>query len=286
MSTDNVSRRDEHLGLGGPRPEPTPRPNREPRQHPPAPAGLSGSYGDSRTVRVFDARSAFEQSHGNPSSRQRLERGEGIDGKTDRVAPGGIHQIPATPRSPARRRSPDGHAGENAAPVRRAGRGTSRAQGRARRADEDRLPRGPQRQRGDTTAVVRDPIFDGAADLAIGKASAAVELGRPLKPSERRQVRREVLGQQAGQHAAGQSQRRTPTIDKYLERLSERQREESQTAKAAAAQQVRATNEAAKSCWTERKADPAAFKTKYGTNANKSNAFGKCVSGKVKHSGP
>ena len=57
----------------------------------------------------------------------------------------------------------------------------------------------------------------------------------------------------------------------------------SQTAKAAAAQQVKATNQAAKACWTERKADPGAFKTKYGTNANKSNAFGKCVSGKVKH---
>jgi hypothetical protein len=56
-------------------------------------------------------------------------------------------------------------------------------------------------------------------------------------------------------------------------------------AKAAAAQQVQATDNAAKACWTERKADPAAFKTKYG-NANKSNAFGKCVSGKVKHSAP
>jgi hypothetical protein len=29
-----------------------------------------------------------------------------------------------------------------------------------------------------------------------------------------------------------------------------------------------------------------AFKLLYGTNANKSNAFGKCVSGKVKHTGP
>ena len=57
-------------------------------------------------------------------------------------------------------------------------------------------------------------------------------------------------------------------------------------AKAAAAQQVHATVNAAKACWDERKADPAAFKTKYGTNANKSNAFGKCVSGKVKHSAP
>jgi hypothetical protein len=57
-------------------------------------------------------------------------------------------------------------------------------------------------------------------------------------------------------------------------------------AKAAAAQQVEATDNAAKTCWNERKADPAAFKAKYGTNANKSNAFGKCVLGKVKHSGP
>jgi len=55
-------------------------------------------------------------------------------------------------------------------------------------------------------------------------------------------------------------------------------------AKAAAAAQVQATINAAKACWTERKADPAAFKDHYGTNASKSNAFGKCVSGKVKHS--
>jgi hypothetical protein len=57
----------------------------------------------------------------------------------------------------------------------------------------------------------------------------------------------------------------------------------SQTAKAAAAQQQSARVNAAKTCWTERKADPAAFKANYGTNANKSNAFGKCVSSKVKH---
>jgi hypothetical protein len=56
-------------------------------------------------------------------------------------------------------------------------------------------------------------------------------------------------------------------------------------AKAAATAQVDATINAAKQCWTERKADPAAFRAKYGTNANKSNAFGKCVSGKVRQSG-
>ena len=35
---------------------------------------------------------------------------------------------------------------------------------------------------------------------------------------------------------------------------------------------------AAKECATERQADPAAFTDKYGTNHNKRNAFGKCVS--------
>jgi hypothetical protein len=52
--------------------------------------------------------------------------------------------------------------------------------------------------------------------------------------------------------------------------------------KSAAAPGQQADKNAAKACKAERAADPAAFKTKYGTNANKANAFGKCVSGKVK----
>jgi hypothetical protein len=35
---------------------------------------------------------------------------------------------------------------------------------------------------------------------------------------------------------------------------------------------------AARACRAERAADPAAFRQKYGTNANRRNAFGKCVS--------
>jgi hypothetical protein len=42
--------------------------------------------------------------------------------------------------------------------------------------------------------------------------------------------------------------------------------------------QVAADVKAAKACKAERKADPSAFAAKYGTNRNKSNAFGKCVS--------
>ena len=38
------------------------------------------------------------------------------------------------------------------------------------------------------------------------------------------------------------------------------------------------TTNAAKTCKTERAAGPDAFVAKYGTNKNKSNAFGKCVS--------
>jgi hypothetical protein len=55
-------------------------------------------------------------------------------------------------------------------------------------------------------------------------------------------------------------------------------------AKALAATQVSATINASKQCLAEKKADPAAFRAKYGLTTRKSNAFGKCVSAKVKHS--
>ena len=47
---------------------------------------------------------------------------------------------------------------------------------------------------------------------------------------------------------------------------------------AASTSDRRATMNAARQCKAERKLDEAAFKTKYGTTENKSNAFGKCVS--------
>ena len=60
----------------------------------------------------------------------------------------------------------------------------------------------------------------------------------------------------------------------------------SQKAKAETAEtvkdEVKADVSAAKACKTERKADPAAFREKYGTNKNKRNAFGKCVSKQAK----
>jgi hypothetical protein len=49
-------------------------------------------------------------------------------------------------------------------------------------------------------------------------------------------------------------------------------------AREAKAERKAAKRNAARDCRDERAADAAAFKEKYGTNGNKSNAFGKCVS--------
>jgi hypothetical protein len=51
----------------------------------------------------------------------------------------------------------------------------------------------------------------------------------------------------------------------------------SSKAQAAAAGQSQAILKAAKKCKTERAADAVAFKAHYGSNKDKSNAFGKCV---------
>ena len=45
---------------------------------------------------------------------------------------------------------------------------------------------------------------------------------------------------------------------------------------------VSAVKNASQECRAEREADPDAFRAQYGTNENKRNAFGKCVSGKTR----
>jgi hypothetical protein len=74
----------------------------------------------------------------------------------------------------------------------------------------------------------RDP-FEPGVELATKRPSAAVELGRPLKPSERREIKHQVLAKQAGKQQTGRptaGQAKKPTIDEYLESLTERQRDE------------------------------------------------------------
>jgi hypothetical protein len=53
------------------------------------------------------------------------------------------------------------------------------------------------------------------------------------------------------------------------------------TARDEAREEQNAHTNAAKECKAEREADPAAFMDTYGTNPNKRNAFGKCVSKKA-----
>jgi len=55
----------------------------------------------------------------------------------------------------------------------------------------------------------------------------------------------------------------------------------SQKSKAELSEEVTEFKNAAKECRSEQDADAAAFAETYGTNGNKKNAFGKCVSSKV-----
>ena len=64
----------------------------------------------------------------------------------------------------------------------------------------------------------------------------------------------------------------------YGKCVSQKAKAKKDAADAADAKAIAVRKSAAKSCAAERKAGPDAFKAKYGTNANKSNAFGKCVS--------
>ena len=64
--------------------------------------------------------------------------------------------------------------------------------------------------------------------------------------------------------------------------MSEKAKAKKAAADKADAKAIAARKSAAKDCATERKADPAGFKNTYGTNRNKSNAFGKCVSATAK----
>jgi hypothetical protein len=89
-NADHVSKRDGHLGLAEARPAPTPRASKAK----PVTRAADARYSEPSTVGWYDERKAFESAQGNPSPRQRLERGEQVDGKVDRVAPGGAHQEP------------------------------------------------------------------------------------------------------------------------------------------------------------------------------------------------
>ena len=50
---------------------------------------------------------------------------------------------------------------------------------------------------------VHDAVLDGAEALATKRSTAAIELGRPLRPSEKRAARRELRQERAGTQPVG-----------------------------------------------------------------------------------
>ena len=67
---------------------------------------------------------------------------------------------------------------------------------------------------------VRAAVEDGGTDLALARAAAAAEAGRPLRGTERRAVRHEVMAA----HAAAQPQQRRPSLRERLEGMTESER--------------------------------------------------------------
>jgi hypothetical protein len=69
-----------------------------------------------------------------------------------------------------------------------------------------------------------DPL-DAGAELATKMATAAVQAGRPLRPTERREVRRRSLDAQAGKRPVGQASSK-PSLRDRLERMAPSERYE------------------------------------------------------------
>ena len=117
-------------------------------------------------------------------------------------------------------------------------------------------------------------LFAAAALLGTSAALAAPPAGSPSaqSPAQRCAAERTQMGTPAFKQLYGTNANRANAFGKCV----------SGKAEAASDTQERSTVNAAKTCRAEQTQDAAAFKSKYGTNANKSNAFGKCVSAHAK----
>jgi hypothetical protein len=113
-------------------------------------------------------------------------------------------------------------------------------------------------------------IIAGAVALLAAPAPAAA--AKPSKADKREAQKecRDLRGTTDATRAAFDAQFRN-----FGECVSQKARE-------AKAERKQAKTNAARECRAEREANPERFRADYGTNANKSNAFGKCVSQKAK----
>ena len=105
------------------------------------------------------------------------------------------------------------------------------------------------------------------------KAAAATNAAKQCK-AERAQLGEAAFAAKYGSGKKGKNA--------YGQCVSQKAKANKDAADKADAKAIAKRTSAAKTCAAERKADPAAFKAKYGTNRNKANAFGKCVSSTAK----
>jgi hypothetical protein len=117
------------------------------------------------------------------------------------------------------------------------------------------------------------------AAIAAAPAGAA-KPATPKAPSASKQCKTEktAMGAATFKLTYGTNANRSNAMGKCV---SQQRSDKAKTAKEVKADTTAEIN-AAKTCKAEKQADPEAFATKYGTNANHRNAFGKCVSATAK----
>jgi hypothetical protein len=127
----------------------------------------------------------------------------------------------------------------------------------------------------------------GVAAVLAAPAGAAKPADHVKVPSASKQCRTEraQMGETTFKLTYGTGARQANAFGKCVSARNAATRAARKAAKGKAGRvaktvrsEVRTDVRAARACREEKRADPAAFATRYGTNANHRNAFGKCVS--------
>jgi hypothetical protein len=108
-------------------------------------------------------------------------------------------------------------------------------------------------------------------------AALALPAAAPAKPPVEKEHRQAALAQCKTERGASKT-----TREAFKAKYHSMSRCIRRNAAEEAAEEAAALKNASKECAAERKSDSRAFAEKYGTNRNKRNAFGKCVSARAK----
>ena len=131
------------------------------------------------------------------------------------------------------------------------------------------------------TAATREAFrtkYRGFADCVKGTAEEEEAEGETALRNAAKECKAErAADQDAFAEKYGTNANKKNAFGKCVSQKAKAKRQEQDQEDAAAAE---ATNNAAQECDAERSADRKAFDDKYGTNHNKKNVFGKCVSQK------